>query len=233
MNDEQLNARLGIAFRDRMEFDRDVRCPGKTFAGEMKRLHFVTRNVFLGNLRLPTGHIVAADPILMPDLRGPFEYIVEPGEYPVILTLAKSEPGEAVAFARISLSDLPAVRWEVARSIPPRPPELPVEEDEGYGVDSAIGCFADEDTMKWLAANPDENFWRLCLEVMKARVDASEAAGFPPLPPGLEQTLAVFQSGFGDGTYDSWWGFAEDDSGVCLLTDFNVVGDPTYVPRTD
>jgi uncharacterized protein DUF4241 len=35
--------------------------------------------------------------------------------------------------------------------------------------------------------------------------------------------ILLFTSGWGDGAYPSYWGYAADDALVCLLTDFGVV----------
>lgn len=41
--------------------------------------------------------------------------------------------------------------------------------------------------------------------------------------------MLLFASGWGDGTYSSYWGYAADDSPVCLLTDFGVVDDADFL----
>lgn len=50
-----------------------------------------------------------------------------------------------------------------------------------------------------------------------------------PLDEDTGANMFLFASGWGDGTYSSYWGYAADDSLVCLLTDFGIADDANFL----
>src|SRR5688572_18746134 len=69
-----------------------------------------TRIEDAGALVLPTGWLVAADPILDP-WNKPFTVAVPPGSYPVLLSLIKDE----VALVMVHFAEGTPVRWQASR----------------------------------------------------------------------------------------------------------------------
>ena len=171
----------------------------------------------VAKLHVSSGAIVACDPQGQLD-EGPFARRVAKGEYPVELLLEGSKR-PTVAAARVVLGDASPVRWELALQ---RGQE---EDDAGYPVDSALGCFTDAATLRVLTRRlggltgdeEDEaraSFLRglrknrgLWLE---QRPDADH--------PG---NLVAFSTGLGDGNYLSFWGLDARRRPVVLLTDFD------------
>ena len=101
-------------------------------------------------LSLPTGHLVAADPIALGfgDLPLPFAQTVPPGRYPVHLLI---EHGY-VASARVVIRDEPATAWELTVPEGHVPGELDPN-NSGYEVESGIGCLTDEQIFRRLCAD--------------------------------------------------------------------------------
>ncbi|MFM1886258.1 MAG: hypothetical protein RL026_1415, partial [Pseudomonadota bacterium] len=72
------------------------------------------RQQAIGRLQLPTGRIVACDPLVNPDAAA-FTRTVAPGDYAASLVIARFDTGnERVALACLQFGDRPVVRWEMA-----------------------------------------------------------------------------------------------------------------------
>ena len=202
----------------------------------------------IGKLNLPSGRLVACDPSTV--LRGggeaclPFAYAVEPGQYPVTLSVAKgSTPamGDRYAAARIKFSENRPVKWLLALRGNENPAGLTRDgEYFGFQVDASFGCFVDEQGR--------EPYLRLCRLLEQhgrdlmadffspqlkesyakfPRNQREEGDWFNALIPGDDQiNLAVFQTGFGEGVYPCYWGLDEEGEAAQLVADFFVF-DPT------
>jgi hypothetical protein len=184
--------------------------------------------VDMGLLDVPTGEIVAADPLVTPD-RPPFARKVAPGRYPVVLYRAQGR----TALAMLRFASGAPVRWELATVAGQDVATLKDDEIFGYPVDAGTGCFMDK------AAYP------LMLEREKREI-ATGAANFNyyddvlakdypgerdgefvlhvPLPES-PLNVAVFSSGWGDGFYASFWGLDASGEPLVLMTDFGVLED--------
>jgi hypothetical protein len=113
------------------------------------------RVVEVDRLVLPTGRIVACDPMTLLFGREPaYTQGVPPGRYPVLLALlanpalpASSLNYETVACAMVRFKDMPVERWEMALRPGWDPNTLKPGFHFGYSVDSGTGCFVDEWTV--------------------------------------------------------------------------------------
>ncbi|HEX8037237.1 MAG TPA: DUF4241 domain-containing protein [Ktedonobacterales bacterium] len=188
-----------------------------------------------GDLIAPTGRIVACDPLYC--IGAPaFVREVPPGRYPVLLALAQftQDGDERTAAAMLRLRDVTPVHWELA-TMAYEPGEGEIDgapiADNTYCVDSALGGFMDEVAIRALqqqiAAEDDEDYLPGLLEALDW---TGSAEWFDiPLDEDTGANMLLFASGWGDGTYSSYWGYAADDSPVCLLTDFGVVDDADFL----
>jgi hypothetical protein len=177
------------------------------------------------DLELPTGSIVANDAFLVIDPR-PLLRTVEPGHYPVVLTIAETPffAGSTVAFARIQFREALPVRWELATKGNQDVSRLAPDEIFGYGVDSGTGAFMDLVTAKGI----DDNYTPygdLMVELLQQGRTRGEPWATVVVDPNIGANAIAFQSGGGDGFYGSYWGFDADDNVVCLVTDFSVLED--------
>jgi hypothetical protein len=155
----------------------------------------------IAELYLPTGAIVACDPLAGPDTP-PLERTVTPGTYPVELAFDSDQMHSAV---RVVFADGAPTRWELAGS---------------YGVDAGVGCFMDAATAKSMLERadqlgPDEDYFSTVLhgELDDMRVDHHPV-------DGQRENCVIVQSGGGDGYYDCYWGLGDDGRVLQLVTDF-------------
>lgn len=182
----------------------------------------------LGEINLPTGKIVACDPLVDPETP-PFNKQVKPGKYPVTLYIhcigSGDDEDKRVAFAKLSFSDKLPSRFELAVSGEQALDDLDEDEFYGYGVDSGTGCFMDETTAEKVGELIDnsEDYTIPELDEMleDSYVYTYSTANFTL--PETELNLAAFSSGFGDGMYPTYWGFDDSDNICCLITDFETV----------
>lgn len=171
----------------------------------------------IGTLSLPTGKIVACDPLVFPDSE-PFALTVRPGAYPVCLHIVHFGPDHLrTAYAILRFKNSFPVRWEMATIAGQDLAVLKEDEFFGYSVDAGTGCFMDVEAANLLAGMEDgDKFYD---EVIEPVYD--EWADIQLNGSGLN--LILFHSGWGDGAYPSYWGYDGSGEVVCLVTDFGVL----------
>jgi hypothetical protein len=180
-----------------------------------------------GELEFQTGRVVASDAYYLTD-DPPFTRWLMAGRHRVfVLHAISADPrDDRVAAALIRARPGDPVRWEMA--LRPRQDVTILGPDQffGYGVDSGTGSFASAEASEWLArAGP------AAYAVYEKRI---EAAMFPsrtefepvadiPLgdPKGLN--VIVFSSGWGDGSYPSYFGLDAEGTPLVLMTDFQIL----------
>lgn len=198
-------------------------------------------------LSLPTGRLVACDPLVF--LRGadPFARPVKAGEHAVWLGQREDE----TAFAMVRFGNGKIATWEVARC----PGEEEVEGWPGYGVDSGVGCFVDLSAVEAFIRDDDALEERLAGKLEEEAIDADDPLAYhearqrlrdeagDPLGGIVEAlgrkravsvildeksgaNLVAFRTGAGDGVYASFWGLDAKGKPVCLVTDFGLIEPP-------
>ncbi|MGA9174056.1 MAG: DUF4241 domain-containing protein [Thermoactinomyces sp.] len=190
----------------------------KSIEGQDKDFGTYTTEVTqIGILSVPSGKIVACDPLVFPE-QEPFSLEVKPGQYPVYLNIVHFNPEhQRVAYAILRFNSNLPVRWKMATLQGKDVNTLKENEIFGYGVDAGTGCFMDAEAAKILAGREDgHEFYEQVIEPVY-----DEWADIPLNEDGLNMIL--FRSGWGDGFYASYWGFDENDEVACLVTDFAVL----------
>jgi hypothetical protein len=194
----------------------------------------------LGELKLSTGNIVACDPLAGLHHRMPFTRTVNPGTYPVTVCVAKTEnSGDRYAIAKLEFSKDRAVRWELAITANEEIKELKeVDDYYGFPVDAGLGSFCDLETQEYCdkfyttfyERNPDGNIYDdfFAAEFKKNAKDQNDSQDigdwlnfYLPNKPGLN--IIMFQSGYGDGVYGSYWGISDKNEICSLIIDFQVI----------
>lgn len=178
----------------------------------------------LGNLVAPTGQIIACDPLTAVELT-PFAQAIAPGNYPVLVSVAELGEDKRVACAMVRLSEAPVARWEMARLEGQENITLLEDEFFGYPVDAGVGCFLDVRAGIALEANydSDEAYYEKLIEHLEEhRADTWEWANVAQ-DVASGANIVLFASGWGDGIYASYWGYAADGALVSLVTDFSVL----------
>ena len=190
----------------------------------------------VGKLDLPTGRVVAGDPMAgVGEDSEAFTQEVAPGLYPVVVARAhwaENEGDVRVVAAKLVVRDEPVAAWEPALVAGQDPAELADDEMFGYGVDTASGCFVDASyaglSETLLAGEGDEGLiWDVFMEAEDAavaRIVTDPASGC---------TIAVFNSGWGDGAYPTWVGRTASGEVACFATEFFVVPDDRFPEEED
>ncbi|MET4104675.1 DUF4241 domain-containing protein [Hymenobacter sp. UYP22] len=177
---------------------------------------------FLGNLPVPSGRIVATDPVTMRATAFTTEF--PHGRFPVELAIARFNGDRRVAFARILFSTQPVKRWELALIPGQKPLAIRDSSYYGFSVDAGTALFTDaehiESVGKQLTTEAAyEQLFVKSFELLPG--NKAYRTGF--LYAAQTDTLAVFETGWGDGSYATYVGLDSQDRPCRLLTDFQVI----------
>lgn len=186
----------------------------------------------LGDLHLPTGRIIACDPMTELEDAKPYMQTVPIGVYPVQACVIPSEKrGDRYACVRVRITDAQPARYECGMTGKENIDE-PINPGDfyGFGVDAGVGCIADVRTRdeavactRQLVAAGDLEEWETPFE----EALAENAKAHPKYQteygdwvnwavPGTDDNVIVTTSGWGDGCYAVY--FAYDESGaICGL----------------
>lgn len=193
---------------------------GTTEKGKTATINFY--GITIGKLKIKSGRIIACDPLHIDEYGIPYTQLFPTGEFPVQLSIAKVEGEETVAFARISFSDEPVVKWELALIEGQKPIPVGDEEIHGYGVDAGVGIFMDQAATKGLDTKKiwdQESDHELFKEMDKHyHYDWSYT-----MYNFGEHNLAAFSTGVGDGRYATYIGYDADGKPCRLTTDFGLI----------
>ena len=180
----------------------------------------------IGEVNLPTGEILTCDPLV--ELGEAKTYIQKTpvGKFPVKIAVVLSEDyGDRYACVKVEFSKNKPVVYELA--VTGNEEEMDeAKEDEyyGFGVDAGMGCVADKKTQDeyvkyWKkleeeegADNPYDDIFEELLEESfkkspKYQRDCGDWANF--IIPDSDLNIPVFASGWGDGYYPCYFGYAE------------------------
>ena len=205
------------------DFTIEINVAGEGEPANWFRVGF--RTLELGRVSIRSGRIAACDPFLYAS-HPPFDQPVTNGEHRVRLAIVEGGMSEGrVAFARVDFAPGPVLGWKLALLEGQALSDLKPGDIFGYPVDSGTGAFLDP-----LAGEAAEKLRGREGDVWERWRDDGEENGrradlkpnfflMLPMPPA---NIAMFASGWGDGYYASWFGFAEDGRAVALVTDFVV-----------
>lgn len=180
----------------------------------------------IGEVNLPTGEILACDPLV--ELGEVKTYLQKTplGKFPVKICVVPSEDyGDRYACVKVEFSKNKPVVYELA--VTGNEEEMDeAKEDEyyGFGVDTGMGCIADKKTQDeyvkyWKkleeeegADNPYDDIFEELLEESfkkspKYQRDCGDWANF--IIPNSDLNIPVFASGWGDGYYPCYFGYGE------------------------
>ena len=180
----------------------------------------------IGDVSLPTGEILACDPLV--ELGEAKAYIQKTpvGKYPVRIAVVPSEDyGDRYACVKVEFSKNAPVVYELAvTGEEEKMDEAAEDEYYGFGVDAGMGCVADKKSQDeyikyWNkleedgeADNPyDDIFEELLSESAKQFPKYQRTGGDWAnwTIPGTELNIPIFASGWGDGYYPCYFGYDE------------------------
>lgn len=180
----------------------------------------------IGDVSLPTGEILACDPLV--ELGEAKAYIQKTpaGKYPVRIAVVPSEDyGDRYACVKVEFSKNTPVVYELAvTGEEEKMDEAAEDEYYGFGVDAGMGCVADKKSQDeyikyWNkleedgeADNPyDDIFEELLAESAKQFPKYQRTGGDWAnwTIPDTELNIPIFASGWGDGYYPCYFGYDE------------------------
>ncbi len=183
-----------------------------------KQSFFYTEDI--GVLKVKEGKIICCDPFWF-NHDQPFTTAFPTGNFPVQLAIAQIADDERVAFARLVFSDQQPVEWTMAIIEGQDISTLGAEEFFGYGVDAGTGAFLDTSAAEefYAYAKEKDSMKELSDEMEKNYKDTRDWFVWQR----NDVNVAVFHSGWGDGSYASYIG-RDKDGAICrLVTDFGVI----------
>jgi hypothetical protein len=171
----------------------------------------------IGTVEVPSGRLVACDPLVIEVAPAPFARTLAPRTYPVRLGRADGD----LAYAVLVVSEARVVGWEHAQRIGERPQVL-APRAPGFDVDASTGAYLDVQTAELLFRERFED-GRLLLDRL---YDAGYRDG-PWAEASIDGAprLVAFGTG-GDGRFASYWGLDAQGEPSVLVTDFGVLCDP-------
>lgn len=190
----------------------------------------------VGSITCPTGHLIVADPLcylaagkMCPELA----ISIQPGTYPVEVAICRNDiTGIRMCTARLKIKESEVTHYE--RALPTLETAVAHSQEgvmSGFPVDAGMISICDVETAKaydhflneWYSKNPDKNhyddyFDAFFLESAKA-LPAYQREGGDFIEWTIPQTthrMVMIASGFGDGFYQSYWGYDKDHE-ICEL----------------
>lgn len=193
----------------------------------------VIRRRSAGRLELPTGELIACDPLKYLETE-PFDVDIPPGDYPVILIVAELRDDDRIAYATLEVSDHEAVRWRRASLQEDEQSNL-LHLDAGFPVDSSVAGFLDAQTASVLmdythVVLPDDDEFTRSLH---NKLNRHSKRGYAWANVHLKRdvkiagadrlNLVAFEAGYGTGLYETWVGYDDEDQVCKVVTDFQVL----------
>jgi hypothetical protein len=169
-----------------------------------------------------SGRIAVADP-LTPASGRVLARQVPPGRFRVMISVALIDGAQRIAAAVMHVGRPPIARWVIAHFEGQKPPRTP-DQPPACRVDAGAGAFMDALVLDALRAQPDVPEppvqTAIVPQLTATPTAANTASWIADATSG--RNLVAFTSGWGDGTYTSYWALDAAGQPVCLVTDFDV-----------
>lgn len=183
----------------------------------------------IGQLTINNHQILAFDPTNNPS-RLPFEKTVSNGNHDVFLYYHGSGK-VALAEIRFESSLSSIVRWEMANQSTESLSSLTQDELYGYTSESGLGAFTDVSgkdlyyERKRLLQENESYYDHILSPLLEDNAGLWAEHQFSNQ---TEQNMLIFQTGWGEGEYASYWGLDCMGNPVCLVTDFSILDIEDY-----
>lgn len=175
---------------------------------------------YLCDIVLPTGKIVTNDPICMYEYQALSE-TAPSGTFPVYIYVHHIKTDQRVSLAEIRFSEEIPEKYEFA--VTDRFAELKFKNIYymGYGVDSGTGGFMDKslaDSIHEYSNEQSEKMEKELIEQLnKTYIHTYSTLNYTP--ENENANMVGFSSGWGDGCYESYWGY-DKNGNICSLTTY-------------
>ncbi|WP_126973299.1 DUF4241 domain-containing protein [Gynurincola endophyticus] len=218
-----------------MDFLRSKTDYSTYFTGNQENMSLMELN--LGNLYLPSGQIVACDPLVCLGRSLAFNKTLPAGSYPVTAYVKQNEEqGDRIALIKIEFKPDTTVRWEMALTefddiaLMTKPDDF-----FGFPVDSGLASLCDAETQELYEAFTDKyyseqsgtdiytDYFKAMFEKNAAETDTGGNWINFTIPHSTLHNVVMFSSGFGDGNYPCYWGINAKNEVCSLVVDFFVL----------
>ena len=136
------------------------------------------------------------------------------------------EEHQRIAAAVLCCGSRPVCSWELACEEPAEL-EAPQRDDEflGYGVDSGTGCFASPSALEAavMVLLDDDG---TVTDPLSTAYCSSEPRAVVVRPRPDVGAIAMFETGWGDGVYPTWFGLDRRGEVAVVVTDFLLADEP-------
>ena len=176
----------------------------------------------IGDLFLPSGRIIAIDPVHWgADMsESSFRFSVPPGTYPAFVSLFEISGYEYVGLAYLLFSKEAVYGWEMATRKGEDIATLKDDEFFGIGVDGGRATYLSPEAAEVIRSNVHSSehdpieIWDSFTDDIGGQVIIEERTGLNAI---------YFSTGGGDGHYPSYVAFDEQDNAISLTTDFGII----------
>jgi hypothetical protein len=188
----------------------------------------------VGLLHLATGRLVAGDPFWVDTQAPAFTVTVPPGDYPVDVSMARTErrradpgyPGPAPlgAAARLTIRQKRATTWEMALLPGEDIADLGPGEFYGMPVDTGTAAFLDASAVARWSRRLNRQAWEEDPE--SAEIDSAIARSEPinvVVDRSTDLNLVIFSCGMGDGSYPVWIGRTSSGEPAAYIADLELL----------
>lgn len=190
----------------------------------------------IGALRVRSGRLVVGDVGMGFDMCEPFVRTTPPGEYDVFVSIwglggRGNSPSDGMgdspraAYLALLLSREAPLRYEFAATGDQPLEWTPQQPWDGFGVDvGGVGILDAEDLAVLRDLDEGMDLFDEMDEAYAKRPELAGLAGIATLPTTPPVQVPLCSSGWGDGSYFSYWGSSAAGKPVVLIVDFNLDG---------
>lgn len=190
--------------------------------------------VRLAMLAVPSGHLIAGDVGLGFDIATPFVRRVPADTYEVFVSIwgragrgkgPSDDMGDTPRAAYLALVLAPGepASYEFAATGDQPPGWAPSDAFEGFGVDvGGVGLMDAGQLDAFQAVAPNLDMMELNERAFTQRPELARVAGVIEIPTDPPIRIPAAESGWGDGSYFSYWGLSARDEPMVLIVDFDL-----------
>jgi hypothetical protein len=194
---------------------------------EADGIAYVIERLPVGTVTAPTGEITACDPLTGARGAEAFTATIAPGAYPLtawvaVVSREGRDAQRRTAALELTVGDQPVVGWEMALNEGQDVGVLDVDGYFGYPVDAGVGTLADLSAVTALA---EWDYDQLEEVYIPAQIPPGPAPIDGLVDPATGANVITVSTGWGDGVYPTFVGYAADGTISAYVTDFLVIPD--------
>lgn len=187
----------------------------------------------VGDITVPSGRVIAIDPISLEGAGDIFLQKIPSGSFPVYAYVLNVGPNDdRIALVELRISNNLVSNWKLAQTAEQIPPESLDDADYGYFVGGATGAFLSPESLMEIMSPklyPEgSSFYSEYLQPLLSKAEQPAAFLFK-LPANPDVDVAIFETGDSDGIYPSYFGYDDDGSPVRLVTTFYMIENHAHV----